>query len=91
MRQQLPRFLFLSGVATLVVGIALTVTLVVLRSRCTAGAASSHGDLTSASVSCQGYTPFIHWSYLLLTLAAVLVVAAALTGSITARRGPEGD
>ncbi|HLM96348.1 MAG TPA: hypothetical protein VK283_08530 [Acidimicrobiales bacterium] len=91
MRQQLPKLLFLCGAATLVVGIALTVTLVVLRSRCTSGAASSQGDLTSASASCQGYTPFIHWSYLLLALSAVLVVAAGLSGTTTARRGRDGE
>ncbi len=87
MRQQLPKLLFLSGTATLVVGIVLTATLVVLRSGCTSEAARSQGDLASASASCQGYTPFIHWSFLLLALAAVLVVGAALSGTITARRG----
>jgi hypothetical protein len=81
MRVKLPGLLYLAGGATLLMGIGFTVTLVVLRDRCTSNAVASLGNVTLASTSCQGYTPTIHWSYLLVALGAVLFVAAALSGT----------
>ncbi len=91
MRRKLPTLLCLAGGATLVIGIALTVALVVLRGRCTSDALSSQGDVTLASASCQGYTPAIDWSYLLLGLGALLFVAAALSGTNVVQKRPDGD
>jgi hypothetical protein len=86
-----PRASLLAGGATLVLGIALTVKLVVLRGRWTSDALGSQGDVTLASASCQSYTAAIHWTYLLLGLGAVLFVAAALSGTNVVQKGPDGD
>jgi hypothetical protein len=91
MRQKLPKLLCLAGGATLVLGIALTVTLVVLRGRCTSDALGSQGDVTLASASCQSYTAAIHWTDLLLGLGAVLFVVAARSGTNVVQKGPDGD
>jgi hypothetical protein len=91
MRQKLPKLLCLAGGATLVIGIAFTVTLVVLRGRCTSDALGSQGDVTLASASRQSYTPAIHWSHLLFGLGTVLLVAAALSGTNVVQKRSDGD
>jgi hypothetical protein len=80
MRRRSSPYLVLAGSLLVVVGTASTVTLVIRRDHCTA-------DVYAPNPACQGYTPSIHWSYLVILLGAACFVAAALFGRAGRRAG----
>ncbi len=77
---RLPRLLAFGGGLAMAVGLGGTVVLLVLRHRCTDHPGSRYGQNISGAIdSCQGYTPGVHWSFLVLGLGAALIVAAAVS------------
>jgi hypothetical protein len=78
-RTRLPRYLIYAGTAIILIGIALTVTLVVRRSNCSANSLADNSP-------CLSYNPSIHWAFATIVLGAALFVAAALAGTNLVRR-----
>ena len=85
MRERLPRYLVLSGIVTLLIGIIVTVTLVIRRSHCTA-------NPYPAGIVCQGNTTSIHWAYLIIVIGAACFGAAGLSATnLVQRHGRESN
>jgi len=83
-RERLPRYLIGAGTALLVIGIAITVTLVVRRSHCSANPYNDNS-------ACLSYNPSIHWAFAIIVLGAALFVAAALAATNLVQRRTSDD
>jgi hypothetical protein len=68
----------------LVIGIAITVTLVTRRSHCSANPYNNNS-------ACLSYNPSIHWAYAIIVVGAALFVAAALAGTNLVQRRTGDD